>query len=31
MEAFTNASYEICEELTLGNIKEIKKIISGDV
>lgn len=31
MEAFTNASYEICEELTLGNIKEIKKIISGNV
>jgi hypothetical protein len=31
MEAFTNASHEICEELTLGNIKEIKKIISGDV
>ena len=31
MEAFTNASYEICEELTLGNIKEIKRIISGNV
>ena len=29
-KAFKNAYKEIDEELTLGNLKEIKKIISGD-
>lgn len=29
-EAFKNAYKEIDEELTLGNLKEIKKIISGN-
>ena len=28
-DAFKNAFKEIDEELTLGNLKEIKKIISG--
>ena len=28
-DAFKNAYKEIDEELTLGNLKEIKKIISG--
>lgn len=31
MDAFRNASREICEELSLENIKEIKRIISGNV
>ena len=29
-DAFKNAYKEIDEELTLGNLKEIKKIISGN-